>query len=138
MDAIAFLGYRGIGKSTTAINLYKRGYPLVTDDILAIDFDKDNIPYIHPGYLHVRLSEDSYNHVKDDTNILTPIRTIAGKVFCDTSCGFSPEKLRIKKVYLLHKSDRKAISNLDLQMNLMNLINHSLPNWSFQSYRSSK
>ena len=36
--AIAFLGYRGNGKSTTAINLYKKNYPIVTDDILSYKF----------------------------------------------------------------------------------------------------
>ena len=74
-ESIAFVGNRGMGKSTIAINLYKKGYPLVTDDIIAINFDNEGNPYIYPGYSHVRLSKDSYNHIKDNTNILTPIRT---------------------------------------------------------------
>ena len=42
---------------------------------LAINFDDKGFPYVYPGYPHVRLSEDSYNNIKDNTNILTPIRT---------------------------------------------------------------
>ena len=134
--AIAFIGYRGMGKSTTAINLYKKGYPLITDDILAINFDNDNIPYIYPGYPHVRLSEDSYNHIKDDTDILTLIRTIIGKVFCDASREFSPEKLMLKRVYLIERGDRTRIFTLDSQKNLMNLICHSVYNLIFPSNKN--
>jgi len=81
--AVAFLGHRGNGKSTTAIHLYVDGYPLVADDILAIKFDDEGLPVVYPGYPHVRLSDEAYHHVKDHTDILTPIRTLAGKVFCD-------------------------------------------------------
>jgi hypothetical protein len=132
--AIAFLGHRGIGKSTTAINLYKEGYPLITDDIIAISFDNKGIPYIHPGYLHVRLSEDAYNHVKDDTNILTPIRTIVGKLFCDASCGYSPKSLKLKKIYLLEKGDQTRISTLNSQETLIDLISHSTANRIFKDF----
>ncbi|MGI6483862.1 MAG: hypothetical protein ACOX08_11445 [Methanobacterium sp.] len=64
-EAVCFLGHCGNGKSTTAINLYTKGYPLVTDDILAIKFREDGLPLVYPGYPHVRLGEDSYHQVKD-------------------------------------------------------------------------
>jgi len=130
--AVAFLGYRGIGKSTTAINLYKKGYPLVTDDILAINFDDDELPTVYPGYPHVRLSEDSYAHVKDNTDILTPIRTIVGKVFCDASWGFTPESIRLKRIYILEESNQTRISVYRSQENLIDLIRHSIANRIFQ------
>ncbi len=94
--AVAFLGYRGYGKSTTAINLYKEGYPLVADDILAIKFDEIGTPYVYPGYVHVRLSDKSFSNVKDNTDVLTPIRTIAGKLFCDASQGYFTDPLYLK------------------------------------------
>jgi hypothetical protein len=131
-SAIVFLGHRGIGKSTTAINLYKKGYPLITDDILAINFDDKCIPHIYPGYLHVRLSEDAYNHIKDDTNILTPIRTIVGKLFCDASYGYSPKSLELKKIYFLEKGDQTRISTLNSQETLIDLISHSTANRIFK------
>ncbi|MBM4242096.1 MAG: hypothetical protein FJ150_10645 [Euryarchaeota archaeon] len=130
--AVAFIGYRGLGKSTTAINLYKKGYPLVTDDILAINFDKDGLPVVYPGYPHVRLSEDSYNHVKDNTDTLTPIRTIVGKVFCDASFRFSPELVYLKRVYLIEKGEKTEISVLKSQETLLDLIRHSIANRIFQ------
>jgi hypothetical protein len=131
-EAVAFLGNRGNGKSTTAINLYKKNYSIVTDDILAINFDEEGLPYIYPGYPHVRLSKDSYNYIKDETNILTPIRTLAGKVFCDTSRGFTSKSIRLKKIYLLKKGTQTRISTLNSQKNLIDLINHSVANQIFQ------
>lgn len=135
-DAVAFLGYRGNGKSTTAINLYKNGYPLVTDDILAIKFDSHGSPIAYPGYPHVRLSEDSYNYVKDKTDILTPIRTIVGKVFCDASASFSKEPVSIKRIYVIEKDSENLkkleISVMKSQENLIDLIRHSVANRIFQ------
>lgn len=124
--AVAFIGYRGFGKSTTAINLYTKGFPLVADDILAIKFDKEGSPLVYPAYLHVRLSEDSYKNIKDSTDILSPIRTIAGKAFCDASHGFSTEPLRLERIYVLDKGDEIGIYSLDTQDNLMDLIRHSV------------
>ena len=123
--AIVFLGYRGIGKSTTAINLYKKGYPLITDDILSITFDEYNKPYIHPGYIHVRLTEESYNHIKNITNILTPIRTIMGKLFCDASKGFNSRPMKLEKIYLLEEGYQTRLSILNSQEMLFYLIKHS-------------
>jgi serine kinase of HPr protein (carbohydrate metabolism regulator) len=130
--AVAFLGYRGKGKSTTAIHLYQDGYPLVTDDILAIKFREEGLPVVYPGYPHVRLNEDSYNQVKTKTDILTPIRTIAGKVFCDASYGFSSEPVDLERIYVIEKDDMMRISNLKSQDNLLDLIRHSVANRIFQ------
>lgn len=126
-EAIAFLGYRGMGKSTTAINLYKNGYPLVTDDILAIKF-QDNEPVVYPGYPHVRLSEDSFINVRDDTDILTPIKTYAGKIFCDASQGFYPEPVKLKKIYIIEDGEKTRISKFQSQESVINLIRHSTAN----------
>lgn len=131
-EAVAFLGHRGNGKSTTAIHLYTKGYPLVADDILAIKFDDDGFPMVHPGYPHVRLGEDSYNQVKGQTDILSPIRTIAGKVFCDASFGFSPDPVKLKKIYIIEKGEKIRISFLESQKTVIDLIRHSTANKIFQ------
>ncbi|MGI6483761.1 MAG: hypothetical protein ACOX08_10910 [Methanobacterium sp.] len=131
-EAVCFLGHCGNGKSTTAINLYTKGYPLVTDDILAIKFREDGLPLVYPGYPHVRLGEDSYHQVKDNTDILTPIKTLAGKVFCDASHKFSPEPVILKRIYVLEKTDKMGITRLKSQETIIDLIRHSVANRIFQ------
>lgn len=132
--AIAFLGYRGLGKSTTAINLYKKGYPLITDDILAVNFNREGLPIIYPGYPHVRLSDDSFDNIKGATNILTPIRTYAGKVFCDASKGFSPEPVELKRIYIMEKGEKTNISSFKSQEGVVNLIRYSTANRVMQDH----
>ena len=142
--AVAFLGHRGNGKSTTAIHLYVEGYPLVADDILAIKFDDEGLPVVYPGYPHVRLSDEAYHQVKDHTDILTPIRTLAGKVFCDASHQFSPEPVQLEKIYVIEKilknnlergkgtENNVRISVLKSQENLLDVIRHSVANRIFK------
>jgi len=135
-SAVAFLGHRGNGKSTTAIHLYVAGYPLVADDILAIKFSEDGKPVVYPGYPHVRLSDEAYHQVKGNTDILTPIRTLAGKVFCDASHEFSPEPVNLERIYVIEKiqpdDGKTGISVLKSQENLIDLIRHSVANRIFQ------
>lgn len=136
-SAVAFLGHRGNGKSTTAIHLYVEGYPLVADDILAIKFNPEGKPVVYPGYPHVRLSDEAYHQVRDRTDILTPIRTLAGKVFCDASYQFSPEPVNLERIYVIEKIPKDeggstGISVLKSQENLIDLIRHSVANRIFQ------
>ncbi len=79
-----------------------------------------------------RLSEDSFVHIKDDTNILTPIRTYAGKVFCDASRGFSQGPIKLKKIYILENGKKTRISIFNSQENVINLIRHSIANKIFE------
>jgi hypothetical protein len=58
--------------------------------------------------------------------------TLVGKVFCDTSRGFTSESLKLKNIYLLDKGDQTRISTLNSQQNLINLINHSRANLIFK------
>jgi hypothetical protein len=135
--AIAFLGHRGFGKSTTAINLYKKGYPLVADDILAIDFNENGNPMVYPGYLHMRLSDETYNHIRDSTQIITPIRTIADKSFCDASQGYSPKPIQLKRIYVLEKGEHIKVSALTSQKDLINLLIHSTAHRVFNQTEQS-
>jgi hypothetical protein len=123
--AIAFIGFSGYGKSTTAIHLYKKGYPLLTDDILALKFNEKGYPTIYPGYPHVRLSDQTYSEIKDTTNMLTSIRTIADKGFYDSSKNFQTRPIPLKGIYLLEKSDDIDIIPVRSQEDLMELLIHS-------------
>lgn len=52
--AVAFLGHKGLGKSTTAAALAQAGYPVLTDDILAIDTESDTF-FVRPGLPMMKL-----------------------------------------------------------------------------------
>ena len=57
-QAIAFLGDSGYGKSTLAAAFLQRGYALLTDDVLALDFRGEKV-WARPGMARVKLNSDS-------------------------------------------------------------------------------
>jgi len=57
-QAIAFVGDSGHGKSTLAATFLQRGYPLLTDDVLALEF-RDERVWARPGIARVKLNPDS-------------------------------------------------------------------------------
>lgn len=56
--AVAFLGPRGAGKSTTAAAFDAADHPMLEDDVVAIRFDDDG-PTVVPGVPQIRLRSDA-------------------------------------------------------------------------------
>lgn len=63
--AVAFLGPKGAGKSTLAAVMMRRGYPLVSDDILAIEHTEDGF-VVQPGLPEIRLRSDQIGEITGD------------------------------------------------------------------------
>lgn len=86
---VCFIGNRGYGKSTISAALYFKGYPIVSDDVTAIQF-VDSQPYLIPGYGRIKLWADSL-----------------------TALGLQPQDLPLvhpnfdKREYLIDKGDLK-------------------------------
>ncbi|MEM6255664.1 MAG: hypothetical protein AAF821_22350 [Cyanobacteria bacterium P01_D01_bin.156] len=57
--AVAFMGNKGWGKSTTAGALHKRGYPFFSDDVTAIDLSNPHQAMLLPGYGQLKLWPES-------------------------------------------------------------------------------
>lgn len=66
----AFVGDSGAGKSTTAAAFLERGYPLLSDDVLAISgsLDYTNVPFIHPAYPQQKLWQESLDILGRDSS----------------------------------------------------------------------
>jgi hypothetical protein len=58
--SIAFLGWAGAGKSTTAAAFARQGYRVLSDDIVALE-EKEGDFYVLPAYPHLCLWPDSVN-----------------------------------------------------------------------------
>jgi len=56
--AVAFVGEKGMGKSTTATAFMKKGYPVITDDVLAIKSSTEP-PQVTLGGRHFKLWPDA-------------------------------------------------------------------------------
>ncbi|CAK0754445.1 conserved hypothetical protein [Gammaproteobacteria bacterium] len=62
-QVVAFAGHSGTGKSTLVAHLRKRGYRMVSDDLLAVHLDQDGQPWVHPSIFRVKLWADALNHI---------------------------------------------------------------------------
>ena len=58
-ECIIISGQSGSGKSTLAMALNKKGYPLLSDDICALHFSEDNLPYVYPTIPQIKIGADS-------------------------------------------------------------------------------
>lgn len=136
--AVAFMGWTGYGKSTTAMALHNKGHPLVTDDILAVNVDKKGLPIVSPAFPRIKLSKDFFNSIKKGVFELTPEDNLVnGKKFFPLTYGFSKNPLMLKQIYVLKKSTKTMVSNLEAQNALIELVRHSYCNSIFQKWEQS-
>ena len=120
--AVAFSGFKGYGKSTTAIAFYNNGYPIVADDYITIEFDNNNIPTISPGFPSLRLSNESreamnLNKFNFDNKI--------DKTYLSTPKSFSTNKIQLKKIYILQRDKKSKIIELQPHEAFMELIKNT-------------
>lgn len=58
-QVIVFVGVPGAGKSTTAAAFSQRGYPVLSDDMVAITFDSTGNPLVLPGFPQIKIWQSS-------------------------------------------------------------------------------
>jgi hypothetical protein len=124
-SAVAFSGFKGYGKSTTAMAFYNEGYPIVADDYIAIEFDSNDIPLISPGFPSLRLTPKSRISMGlnlEESNLNT--ETI-DKTYASVPKSFSINKILLKKIYILHRDKESKIFNLKPQEAFMELVKNT-------------
>lgn len=132
--AAAFLAVPGCGKSSLAATMMQAGYPLLTDDLLPVEYSGGE--YIgRPSYPQVRMWPDRAQHVLghyEDLDLVVPHlpkrRVPIGEdgfgTFCETSrplgCLYLPERRDPAEW-----GTRIGITPLSPREELMQLIEHS-------------
>lgn len=109
--AIALLGPRSAGKSTTAAAFAGLGYSVLTDDVVAID-DRGDSFLIQPGYPRLRLWGDSVNALFGAIDALPLLTPNWDKRYLDLMSRdyeFQQKPLPLAAVYILgERSDDPA------------------------------
>ena len=123
--AIAFLGDKGWGKSTMAASLQVRGYPLLTDDVLALKLDEDNPPLALPAFPQVKLWPSAIAALGGEPESLPRIIPELNKRVHRLQEDFSRDPIILKRIYLLGKGDSVAIEPLQFGQVLGQLFRHS-------------
>ena len=71
--AYVFIGERGAGKSTIASSFMQKGYPLLTDDVIAVSLLEGDKPWVIPAYPQQKLWLDSLDHFEMNTTDYMPL-----------------------------------------------------------------
>ncbi len=64
--AVAFLGRCGDGKSTITAALNNKGYSIISDDVLPVKLDENNIPLLFPSFPTIKLYNDVIEYLNED------------------------------------------------------------------------
>jgi hypothetical protein len=123
--AIAFLGDKGWGKSTTAASMLMRQHRLIADDVAALDIKDDGSIQVLPAFPQIKLLPHACNSLgidPEETPRLHP--KIDKRVYSDRN-GFSPAPVSLMHIYVLDKGKRLLIERLGRQEAFMELVRHS-------------
>lgn len=124
-EAIAFLGGCGEGKSTIAAALNIKGYSFITDDILVVDFDKNNNPILLPGFPRIKLWDDVIDLLTNENEHYPKIHPKFKKYSYKLNKNFCEQKLPLKRAYIIEKNKKNTLSHIISQDAIIELIKNS-------------
>jgi hypothetical protein len=105
--AIAFLGDSGFGKSTLAATFLQKGYPLLTDDVLALEFRSDNV-WAKPGIARMKLNPDSADAVFCGRRSISMNSFTSKMIFPLNDLQHGSRTVPLKALYLLPYKPSKS------------------------------
>lgn len=109
----AFTGPSGAGKSTTAAFLhYRRGWPLVSDDVAVIK-PEDSLPYLFAGPPRLKLWKDALMALQIDPVDLTQDFTLTEKYHLRMHAQYLDQPHPLHALVLLDRSDADQPAHLE-------------------------
>jgi hypothetical protein len=121
--AVAFVGWRGWGKSTLAAVLHGRGHAVISDDVTAVDF-RGPAPSVLPGIPQIKLWPDAVTAMGDVPEDLPRLHPDFEKRALEVSRGFPREPIPLERVYVLATGPRPAIDSLPPVEAILELVRH--------------
>jgi hypothetical protein len=122
--AVAFIGFSGAGKSTTASAFLSCGYPVITDDVLAVQFSQGQ-PEAIPSYPVIKLLPDAVSALGQEGSDLPLLHRTSAKRIQTFDYDTLKPAYPLQKIYLLSKGDHHEIEPLAPRDSLLSLINQS-------------
>lgn len=129
--AYAIVGDSGVGKSTLASAFLRRGYQLLSDDVIPVTVTNENIPVVTPAYPHQKLWLESLNQFGMKSCDYQPIVDRVTKFSVPVQSQFAREPVPLAGVFELVKVDNgeaEVHPILNLQR-LHTLFNHTYRNF---------
>lgn len=106
--AYAFVGERGAGKSTLAAAFLNKGYRLLSDDVIAVSLDKENVPQVTPSYPQQKLWQDCLHNLGMKISDYRSIHGRETKYNVPVSSNYYTEPLPLAGVFELIKTEGRV------------------------------
>lgn len=107
-EAVLFSADSGFGKSTICLGFQNEGYSVVSDDICAIDIQKNKVK-VCPGYPQLKLWKDSVHFFGLQSHSLNKVTVDEDKFKLEVKHYFQKNKLKIRAIFFLEKGIEKDI-----------------------------
>lgn len=123
-NGIVFLGERGCGKSTLAAAFHSMGYSVLSDDITAVQIDRDNLKVL-PGFPIIKLESESAAPYRENLQRISELPSYLRIQIFHVPRRFPKFPLPLKHIYVLAEAQDIRIEPLGLQDSLVELVRHS-------------
>ena len=107
--AYAIVGDSGAGKSTLATVFIKKGYPLISDDVIPVTLKDGNIPYVTPSYPQQKLWMESLEQFGMEASGYEPLMDRETKFSVPVKDQFVHESLPLAGIFVLEKTTEHQI-----------------------------
>lgn len=135
--AIAIIGAKGAGKSTTAAALAQRGQAILSEEIAAFSLVETDF-IVHPGYPRLRLLPPSIDYLGLSSTFLKRIFSVGDKRYVEltseksaSAWRFQDKPLSLAAIYILHNRQSELatpyIESVPTELGLMHLMAHRYP-----------
>lgn len=102
-SCIIITGNQGVGKSTLAAAFKGKGYEILTDDVAAVSYDREGIPWVYPSYPQQKLWRDSLETMGNEVSSLSNIYGRIDKYAVTIQDNFCRTPKRLAGIYELRK-----------------------------------
>jgi len=104
-EAFVFCGDSGAGKSTTAAYLLGKGYELVCDDVVTVNFDESGTPLVVPSNRSPKIWNETVAELGLDDDVNLSVKEYEGTaknvVNLKTDLSTNAKKSRLTGIYML-------------------------------------
>lgn len=127
-EVTIFVGNKGEGKSTLAAWLNKQGYPLLSDDICAMDYEKDQAISIRPAFPKIKLRPDILQHLGEEPEQYPAVHPQVNKHIRDLGNGFCTTPQQVRSICILETGDKIKIEQINGMEAIKEILTHMLVN----------
>jgi hypothetical protein len=135
-EAVAFVGDKGMGKSTMAAAMLARHHPLIADDLVAVDTTAV-LPLAYPGFPQLKLFPESAALLDPDPRHLPKVHPEFDKRARRTEERFETRALPLRRIFVLENGTEDCVQRLTQRQGFMELVRHSYLLGFLQATRSA-